>query len=78
MHFLKVFDNLYEMEVAMETRKISKRKFKKLAAVGGSSLGFTSLSLHQPSKAVRFCIASGRMEPNIPGGKTMGRGPIIY
>jgi carbon-monoxide dehydrogenase small subunit len=53
MHFLKVFDNLYERGVAMDTRKISKRKFKKLAAVGGFSLGFTSLSLHQPSKAVR-------------------------
>jgi carbon-monoxide dehydrogenase small subunit len=37
----------------MKTRKIAKRKFKKLAAISGSSLGLRSLSLHQLSKAVR-------------------------
>jgi aerobic-type carbon monoxide dehydrogenase small subunit (CoxS/CutS family) len=52
-HFLEVFDHLYERGVAMKTRQIAKRKFKKLAAIGGSSLGLATLSLRQPSKAAR-------------------------
>ncbi len=37
----------------MKTRKIAKRKFKKLTATGGSSSGHRSLRLHRPSRAVR-------------------------
>ncbi len=37
----------------MKTRKIAKRKFQRLAATGGFSLGLSNLHLHQPSKAAR-------------------------